>query len=398
MRTFKKNIATLFKQVTPEESDTKFAVTNDVKIEINRICVKYIEHVRNIANLARIRDGNKRLMTRHISYAFRVLEQDISTIDDIIIEYTARRYLPMYQNNRRETKIGLVISVSHCDRIMREGGYSKIDTLVPIYLAYMVEMLCRQLLPTHDELVSMHDMTKRKRYNVREFMININDETRASAKSVLDKIGVVIYTGGLVPYLPDEFTQKKKYIAKKNDSDEPKKHRYRPGTVAVRNIKKYQKNGKLLMRLHPFQEHSRELVEFELEKKARFNENALHLLQKYIEYRTAVVVREAQKVVLMNSREGCTGRDLEQTYFLMTGKELEYTPMDPKFKNGLTRICFRAGVKRRGTDMIEYTGFVVNAFLHEIVVTISEYIRDKTSGTTVTTDMMSWAIDLCLSR
>ena len=40
-----------------------------------------------------------------------------------------------------------------------------------------------------------------------------------------------------------------------------KPHRYRPGTVALREIRKYQKNTELLIRKLPFQRLVREIVQ-----------------------------------------------------------------------------------------------------------------------------------------
>ncbi|EJK59417.1 hypothetical protein THAOC_20366 [Thalassiosira oceanica] len=50
-------------------------------------------------------------------------------------------------------------------------------------------------------------------------------------------------------------------------------HRYRPGIVALREIRRYQKSTELLIRKAPFQRLVREVLEVHLEKK----ENVLDL-------------------------------------------------------------------------------------------------------------------------
>jgi len=57
-----------------------------------------------------------------------------------------------------------------------------------------------------------------------------------------------------------------------------KKRRYRPGTVALREIRKYQKSTNLLLRKLPFQRLVRELAQ-EYKSDIRFTSLAMHALQ-----------------------------------------------------------------------------------------------------------------------
>ena len=59
-----------------------------------------------------------------------------------------------------------------------------------------------------------------------------------------------------------------------------KPHRYRPGTVALRQIRKYQKSTDLLIRKIPFQRLVREIVQNEHGKHYRFQSTALLALQE----------------------------------------------------------------------------------------------------------------------
>ena len=61
-----------------------------------------------------------------------------------------------------------------------------------------------------------------------------------------------------------------------------KPHRYRPGTVALREIRKYQKDTELLIRKLPFQRLVREIA-LGVNKDLRFQSNALLALQEAAE-------------------------------------------------------------------------------------------------------------------
>ena len=61
----------------------------------------------------------------------------------------------------------------------------------------------------------------------------------------------------------------------------PKKHRYRPGTAALREIRKYQKSTELLIKKLPFQRLVREIAtEINLSTSLRFQSTALLALQE----------------------------------------------------------------------------------------------------------------------
>ena len=58
-----------------------------------------------------------------------------------------------------------------------------------------------------------------------------------------------------------------------------KPHRYRPGTVALREIRKYQKTTDLLIRMQPFQRLVREIAQ-DFRTELRFQSTALLALQE----------------------------------------------------------------------------------------------------------------------
>lgn len=86
-------------------------------------------------------------------------------------------------------------------------------------------------------------------------------------------------TGGKVPK-----KQLATKAAKKNPkSDGVKKpHRYRPGTVALREIRRYQKSTELLIRKLPFQRLVREIAQ-DFKNDLRFQGNAVAALQEAAE-------------------------------------------------------------------------------------------------------------------
>ena len=84
-----------------------------------------------------------------------------------------------------------------------------------------------------------------------------------------------------------------------------KPHRYRPGTVALREIRKYQKSTELLIRKLPFQRLVREIAQ-DFKADLRFQSVAILALQEAAE---AYLVRAARRTSGWGERAGVrTGR------------------------------------------------------------------------------------------
>mmetsp|Transcript_13080 Transcript_13080/g.31047 ORF Transcript_13080/g.31047 Transcript_13080/m.31047 type:complete len:137 (+) Transcript_13080:573-983(+) len=84
-------------------------------------------------------------------------------------------------------------------------------------------------------------------------------------------------TGGKIPKKQLSNKNPKKSLSVTNDLK--KIHRYRPGTVALREIKKYQKSTELLIRKLPFQRLVREIAQ-DFRSDLRFQSSAVLALQE----------------------------------------------------------------------------------------------------------------------
>ena len=87
-------------------------------------------------------------------------------------------------------------------------------------------------------------------------------------------------TGGKAPRKQLATAAARKSAPKAGGVDKP--HRFRPGTVALREIRRYQKNTELLIRKLPFQRLVREIVET-FKTELRMQSSALLALQEATE-------------------------------------------------------------------------------------------------------------------
>ena len=88
------------------------------------------------------------------------------------------------------------------------------------------------------------------------------------------------HTGGKAPRKHIGSKTARKTAAKSGGMKKP--HRYRPGTVALREIRRYQKSTELLIRKLPFQRLVREIAQ-EFKSDLRFQSSAVLALQEAAE-------------------------------------------------------------------------------------------------------------------
>lgn len=89
-----------------------------------------------------------------------------------------------------------------------------------------------------------------------------------------------------------------------------KKHRYRPGTVALREIRRYQKSTDLLIPRLPFQRLVREIAQ-ELKNNLRFQGSAILTLQEAAESYMTELFTDSQLLAIHGNRIGIKSKDIQ---------------------------------------------------------------------------------------
>ena len=107
--------------------------------------------------------------------------------------------------------------------------------------------------------------------------------------------------------------QKKETVSKKTTEvvvdKKPRAHRWRPGTVARREIRKFQQSNELLLRKLPFADLVRSITH-EFHKDLRFQDGAFHLLQQSCERYVIRVLKCANELSCHAQRVTVFPRDI----------------------------------------------------------------------------------------
>ncbi|RXM36751.1 Histone H2A [Acipenser ruthenus] len=172
----------------------------------------------------------------------------------------------------RSSRAGLQFPVGRVHRLLRKGNYAqRVGAGAPVYLAAVLEYLTAEILELAGNAARDN---KKTRIIPRHLQLAVrNDEE-------LNKLmgGVTIAQGGVLPNIQAVLLPKKTEKPTKSNSQEAagykgcrksapatggvkKPHLYRPGTVALREIRRYQKSTELLIRKLPFQRLVREIAQ-----------------------------------------------------------------------------------------------------------------------------------------
>ncbi|XP_048794129.1 uncharacterized protein LOC125690128 [Lagopus muta] len=159
-----------------------------------------------------------------------------------------------------------------------------------------------------------------------------------------------------------------------------KPHRYRPGTVALREIRRYQKSTELLIRKLPFQRLVREIAQ-DFKTDLRFQSSAVMALQEASEaYLVGLFEDTNLTVVVHMSGRGKGGKGLGKGGAKRHRKVLRDN-IQGITKPAIRRLARRGGVKRISGLIYEETRGVLKVFLENVIrdaVTYTEHAKRKT--------------------
>ncbi|XP_037943382.1 uncharacterized protein LOC119676219 [Teleopsis dalmanni] len=186
----------------------------------------------------------------------------------------------------RSNRAGLQFPVGRIHRLLRKGNYAeRVGAGAPVYLAAVMEYLAAEVLELAGNAARDN---KKTRIIPRHLQLAIrNDEELNKLLS-----GVTIAQGGIMARTKQTARKstggkapRKQLATKAARKSAPatggvkKPHRYRPGTVALREIRRYQKSTELLIRKLPFQRLVREIAQ-DFKTDLRFQSSAVMALQE----------------------------------------------------------------------------------------------------------------------
>ncbi|XP_034044589.1 uncharacterized protein zgc:163040 [Thalassophryne amazonica] len=164
-----------------------------------------------------------------------------------------------------------------------------------------------------------------------------------------------------------------------------KPHRYRPGTVALREIRRYQKSTELLIRKLPFQRLVREIAQ-DFKTDLRFQSSAVMALQEASEAYLVGLFEDTNLCAIhAKRRRNMSGRGKGGKGLGKGGAKRHRKVLRDNIqgitKPAIRRLARRGGVKRISGLIYEETRGVLKVFLENVIrdaVTYTEHAKRKT--------------------
>ncbi|KAG8511098.1 histone H3.1, partial [Galemys pyrenaicus] len=343
----------------------------------------------------------------------------------------------------RSSRAGLQFPVGRVHRLLRKGNYAeRVGAGAPVYLAAVLEYLTAEILELAGNAARDN---KKTRIIPRHLQLAIrNDE---ELNKLLGK--VTIAQGGVLPNIQAVLLPKKteshhkakgnsgssamartKQTARKSTGGKaPRKqlatkaarksapatggvkkpHRYRPGTVALREIRRYQKSTELLIRKLPFQRLVREIAQ-DFKTDLRFQSSAVMALQEACEAYLVGLFEDTNLCAIHAKRVTIMPKDIQLARRIRGERASDvalYRWMSGRGKGGkglgkggakrhrkvlrdniqgitkpaIRRLARRGGVKRISGLIYEETRGVLKVFLENVIrdaVTYTEHAKRKT--------------------
>ncbi|XP_033075692.1 uncharacterized protein LOC117088500 [Trachypithecus francoisi] len=317
----------------------------------------------------------------------------------------------------RSSRAGLQFPVGRVHRLLRKGNYSeRVGAGAPVYLAAVLEYLTAEILelagnaardnkktriiPRHLQLAIRNDEELNKLLgrvtiaqggvlpNIQAVLLPKKTESHHKAKGMArTKQTARKSTGGKAP--------RKQLATKAARKSAPatggvkKPHRYRPGTVALREIRRYQKSTELLIRKLPFQRLVREIAQ-DFKTDLRFQSSAVMALQEACEAYLVGLFEDTNLCAIHAKRTWCSsstmsgrgkgGKGLGKGGAKRHRKVLRDN-IQGITKPAIRRLARRGGVKRISGLIYEETRGVLKVFLENVIrdaVTYTEHAKRKT--------------------
>ena len=221
------------------------------------------------------------------------------------------------EKGSKKNKSGIIFPPSIVEKFLRNFGYSKImvtDT-APIYLAAVLEYLTYEILDLSSEYCKEN---KRKRITVRDLEIIVKSDNELNM--LLKKINISFLGGGVVPYIHPSLLNKKKKTSKINLN----KNKFRNGTIALKNIKKYQKTDNLIFPKSSFEKCARSIFKEYKNEKFKISKYAFIILQHFIEQYIVNLLYKTNFLAIHSSRIKVTSTDIIFMSYLINNSKNPY--------------------------------------------------------------------------
>lgn len=281
---------------------------------------------------------------------------------------------------RREYKAGLQFPVARCAKLIKDINRGmRVGQTAPVYLASVLEYLMAEIL-----VLSGNTARDNNRVCItpRHVLVSVGGDDDLT--TLFQKMRIHLLDGGVLPNIHDELLPTKNKTKKvtrstTSNGNTKKPHRFRPGTVALREIRRYQKTTDSLTQFAPFERYVRTNCKKYTEH-LQFAGGSLQFLHEVMEHNLVDLLTKTQHEALHANRTSINPKDIHMVHKLSGNTISPASEVNDEFivKNAIVRLARRAGVKRIEStvydDIRSYAaGFIKDTL--KVAITLVEHRR-----------------------
>lgn len=232
----------------------------------------------------------------------------------------------------RQEKASILFSPAISEKFLRNFGYSKVmvTSQAPVYMAGALEYLTSEIL--ENASASAKD-NKRIRINIRDLELGVRNDNELNM--FFSNNNISFLGGGVTPFIHKTLLSKKirnkkrcKKVETVQDADK-KKHRFRPGTVSLREIRRFQKMSNCLtFAKFPFEKLVRQVVKNHNNSPMKISKDVFIVLQYFIEQQLTTLLRNANFAAIHAGRVKLMPIDIEFVNSIARGTQNPYQLTD----------------------------------------------------------------------
>ena len=301
---FETYISKVLKQIS-----TSNGITNNAKQQLNSILCYIIKHISILTVKLTMAGKKKTISLKEIENSLilvlsgKLLENSLKEGQKSCSNISNNENNNI--NSSRQNKAGIIFPPSLVEKFLRDFGSSNvmIGNLSPIFLASVLEYICFEIL---DLSVNYCKENKHIRIIVRDLELSVRNDYELN--NLFVKLNISFLGGGVLPYIHSSLLNKtktkiKKKKNEKNDNKENNTHRFRYGTLAIKNIKKQQKlNNCLILSKSPFEKLVRNIFKQNKNDSTKFSKDVFIVLQYFIEQYIVGLLRNSNFLAIHSGR------------------------------------------------------------------------------------------------
>lgn len=343
-RFFEIYISKLLKEISPQNG-----MTTNSKQQLNSVLCYICRIISNIVVTLTEISGKKTISDKEVKNALLILlpvelanltieqcDKAKETYQKDLLKTEQPEKIQDVKNTKgssRQEKAGILFPPAQVEKFLRNFGYLKVmvTNSAPVYLACAMEFLSRQIL---SNAINYSKDNKRVRITIRDLEMGIRNDSNIDI--FFKRNNISFLGGGVIPYIhPSLMTKKNRKKRTKKNTDvvfcdtgiQEKKHRFRPGTVSLREIKKFQKMSNCLtFAKFPFEKFVREIVSrYTLsDSTMKISKEVFIILQYFIEQKIVDILHDANFATIHAGRVKLIPVDIEFVHAISSSKTNPY--------------------------------------------------------------------------